>query len=90
MDRRVREQPVGHLGRAALGGPLGIGVEIDLEAVRRAQLLELELEAFERAFRGLGLGVEHARLEADGHDRGVGGHTWMGAVMLKSSFYSSR
>jgi len=49
VDRRIREQPLGHLV-GAIGGLVGVGgVEVDLEPVGRPEVRQLEPEPFERA-----------------------------------------
>ena len=74
MDRGVGEQPFGHLV-GARGRLVGVGgVEIDLEAVSRAEVGQLEPEAFEGLLGRLGLRVEDAPLQADRHRRGVCRH----------------
>ena len=57
VNRRVRQQALGHLVDA-VGRRLGrLGVYVDLEAVRGAEVGQFEAEAFERALGRLGLGV---------------------------------
>ncbi len=74
MDRRIREQPLGHLV-GAIGGLVGVGgVEVDLEPVGRPEVRQLEPEPFEGLLGRLGLRVEDAPLQADRHRRGVCRH----------------
>ncbi len=74
MDGRVREQPFGHLVGPG-GGLVGVvGLDVDLEPVGRPERGEFEPEALECPFGRLGLGIEHAPLQADRHGRGELGH----------------
>jgi len=74
VDGRVRQEPFGHLVDP-VGRVVGrFRVQIDLEAVGCAEVLQFEAEAFQRTLSRLGLGVQHAAFQSHRHGGSVGCH----------------